>query len=72
MVSDAGGHLGRATADRDGRYAEVASGRGRPYLLVVRAGGTSHGEHVGGDGPLVRDLDVDRLVTTPRSPAPVA
>lgn len=69
VVSDGGGQLGRATTTEDGRYAVVATGPGRPYLLVVRADGAAHAEHVGGDGPLVRDLD---LGSVRPSPAPVS
>jgi MFS family permease len=58
VVSDGGAQLGRATADAGGRYAVVPTGPGRPYLLVVRAHGTSHAEHLGAGGPLVRDLDL--------------
>ncbi|WP_312029892.1 MFS transporter [Actinomycetospora sp. TBRC 11914] len=72
VVSDAAAQLGRATAGADGRYAVVATGRGRPYLLVVRADGASHAEHLGGQGPLLRDLDLERPAPAPRSPAPVA
>jgi EmrB/QacA subfamily drug resistance transporter len=65
VVSDAGGQLGRATADGDGRYAVVAGRPGRPYLLVVRADGAAHAEHLGGDGPLVRDLELASAQPTP-------
>ena len=68
VVSDVGRQLGRATAQADGSYAVVPTGPGRPYLLVVRAGGISHAEHLGGGGPLIRDLDLgDRA-----QPLPVA
>jgi MFS family permease len=66
VVSAAGGQLGRATSDAEGRYAVEPTTPGRPYLLVARAAGTSHAEHLGAGGPLVRDLDLGA------TPAPVA
>ncbi|MCD2194518.1 MFS transporter [Actinomycetospora endophytica] len=70
VVSDGGGQLGRATTDTEGRYALVATGPGHPYLLVVRALGNTHAEHLGGGGPLVRDLDLAGAASRPGPAAP--
>lgn len=57
VVSNAGRQLGRAVTGPDGRYTVAADEPGVPHLLVVRADGVSHAEHLGG-GPVSRDVDL--------------
>ncbi|MFC5063535.1 MFS transporter [Actinomycetospora atypica] len=59
VVSHAGQQLGKATTAADGSYAVAATAEGRPYLLVVRADGCAHAEHLGDDAPASRDVDLD-------------
>ena len=62
VVSHAGRQLGKATTATDGSYAVAATAEGRPYLLVVRADGCAHAEHLGDDAPVSRDVDLDAAV----------
>ncbi|GLZ56071.1 MFS transporter [Actinomycetospora sp. NBRC 106378] len=64
VVSNAGRQLGRAVSAVDGTYVVAAAEPGAPHLLVVRADGASHAEHLGG-GPVSRDVDLREPAALP-------